>query len=174
MTDAHSLSKARNRAGLRWALVPVGLLASSTLGVVWMAAIATRDPNFALERDYYQKAIHWDQTQAQAASNQRLGYQFVLPPRVTLDKLGKGSLELKIFDRSGQPLAGARVTAEAFPNAYSDDISRLSFSERAPGIYTAPITAQHGGLWEFRISLDSGSERATANLRCDLTRGGAA
>jgi nitrogen fixation protein FixH len=174
MTDAHSLSKARNRAGLRWALVPVGLLLSSTVGVGWMAAVAARDPNFALEHDYYQKAIHWDQTQAQAASNQRLGYRFVLPSRVSRDPLGKASVELKIVDRSGQPVAGARVTAEAFANAYSDDISRLEFSERAPGIYTAPITARHDGLWEFRVSMDSGSDHATAILRCDLARGGAA
>ena len=174
MTDAITLSKARNRAGLRWALVPVGLLLSSTLGVGWMAAIAVRDPNFALEHDYYQKAIHWDQTQAQAASDQRLAYQFSLPASVALDKRGQATLELKISDRGGQPVAGARVTAEAFANAFSDDISRLSFSERAPGVYTARITALHAGQWVFRVSLDNGLEHGTASLRCDLTPGGAA
>src|SRR5450432_1832313 len=102
MTLATSLSKPKKRGSARWALVPVVLLASSFFGVGGMALVAIRDPNFALEPDYYQKALHWDQVQAQAANNQRLGYTFSAPPSVALDRHGNASLEVKISTRNGR------------------------------------------------------------------------
>jgi hypothetical protein len=173
MTLVASLSKPEKRGSARWALVPVVLLASSFFGVGGMAVVAIRDPNFALEPDYYQKALHWDQVQAQAATNQRFGYIFSAPPSIALDRQGHASLELKINARNGRRVTGARVTASGFPNAYSEDISQLHFSERVPGVYTAPITARHVGLWEFRVSMDSAADHATVILRSDLTPGAA-
>lgn len=158
----------------RWALVPVALLASSMIGLGWMAITAIRDPSFALEQDYYQKAIHWDRTQAQAADNQRLAYRFGVAPGVVLDKALRGTVQLTLRDRSGQPVSGARVVAEAFPNAFSSEISQLTFSEREPGIYSATIRAGRVGLWELRFSMDRGAEHATAVVRCDFVAGGAA
>jgi hypothetical protein len=174
MTDAPLPAKLQAKQGSRWALVPVGLLASSVVGLSWMALVAVRDPNFALERDYYQKALHWDQTQAQAADNQRFAYQFSAPPGVTLDKGGHGTIQLKLNDRNGHPVSGARVVAEAFPNAFSDETSQLTFSEHEPGVYSAQVKAGRAGLWELRLSMDNGPDHATAVVRCDLTPGGAA
>ena len=174
MTDTALSPKPQVKQSARWALVPVGLLACSVVGLSWMALVAVRDPNFALEHDYYQKAIHWDQAQAQAADNQRLAYRFSVPPNVPLDKSGHASIELKLSDRAGHPVSGARVVAEAFPNAFSDEIVQLTFSEREPGVYTASVKAGRAGLWELRLAMDSGIEHATAIVRCDLTPGGAA
>jgi hypothetical protein len=174
MTDALSPPKPRKPASARWALMPICLLASSTVGVSWMAAVAIRDPNFALEQDYYQKAIHWDRTQAQAADNQRLAYRFSAPAMIVLDKAGQASVVITIKDRSGQLVSGGRVTAEAFPNAYSEDISVLSFTEREPGVYAASVHAGHHGLWELRVAMSTAGDHATAVLRCDLLPGGAA
>jgi FixH len=172
MTDP-ALSKPLRSANARWALVPVVLLASSFFGVGGMAIVAVVDPNFALEPDYYQKAIHWDQVQVQAANNQRLGYTFSAPAALTLDHHGRASFELRITARDGHSVTGARVAATGFANAYSEDASPLQFSELSPGVYRAPIRARHAGLWEFRISMDSGADHATSILRCDLTPGAA-
>ena len=174
MTDSASRAKPAASPSSRWALAPVGLLACSVVGLSWMAIVAASDPNFALEPNYYQKAIHWDQTQAQAADNQRLGYQFSLPKRVPLDAHGHASVVVRILDRAGQPVTGARLVAEAFPNAYSDRISQLSFSEREPGSYVAEVVAGRAGLWELRLSMNDGPEHATAIVRADFVAGGAA
>ncbi len=174
MTASPSRSKPRSRWSARWALMPIGLLTSSVLGVGWMAAVAVRDPNFALEHDYYQKALHWDQTQTQAADNQRLAFQFSAPTKILLNQHGLGTFEVRINDRNGRPVAGARVVADAFANAYSDDITQLTLSERAPGVYAAAVKAGHPGLWEFRVSMDANGGHATATSRCDLVLGGAA
>src|SRR6478735_4402747 len=92
---------APRRARLSWAYVPVALLLSSALGVGTMAIVAVRDPHFATESDYYQKAIRWDRTQAQAATNQRLGYIVEVPAVVKFEPHGRATLELSLSDRHG-------------------------------------------------------------------------
>ena len=164
----------RTRARLPWALVPVALLLSSALGVGGMAIVAVRDPNFATEPDYYQKAIRWDRTQAQAATNQQLGYELKMPASLSFDKQGHATLELALSDRLGHPVSGAQLSGEAFANAFSGEILSIAFSEQSPGRYAATIAVHHSGQWVFRISGNSRSDHFTADLRADLVRAGAA
>ncbi len=163
-----------SRARLPWALVPVALLLSSALGVGSMAIVAARDPHFATEADYYQKAIRWDQTQAQAATNQRLGYVVEGPARIRFDAQGHATLELALRDRLGQPVIGARLSANAFANAYSGALVGIVFEEPSAGRYLAKFTVQHPGQWVFEIVVNSGSARFTAEIRADLSAGGPA
>ena len=162
------------RARSPWALVPVALLVSSALGVGSMAIIAVRDPHFATEPDYYQKAIRWDHTQDQAATNQRLGYVVELPAVVKFDPHGQATLELKLSDRLGQRVTGARLAADAFANAYSGKLVGVVFEEQSVGVYRAKLKVSHPGQWVFRIVGSLGGERFTADVRADLLAGGAA
>ena len=164
------------KRGLRvpWALVPVALLLSSALGVGSMAVIATRDPHFATEQDYYKKAISWDQTQAQAASNQRLGYVAELPALVRFDAQRHAVLDLTLRDRLGQPVTGAQLSADAFANAYSGKLVHAVFEEQSAGHYRAKLTVSHAGQWVFEIVGSASGARFTAELRADLVAGGAA
>ena len=162
------------RARLPWALVPVLLLSSSALGVGWMALVASRDPHFATEPNYYQKAIGWDRTQAQAATNQRLGYAVVLPPSIEFDDRGRATVELSLRDRQGRPLRGARLAGQAFANAYSGVLLPLAFEERAPGQYAAALSVSHAGQWVFELVGEVEGQRFTAAPRADLRPGGAA
>lgn len=172
MTTSSALPAYR-RARLPWAFVPVTLLAISALGVGWMAFVAVQDPHFATESDYYQKALSWDRTQAQAAENQRLGYRIALPSRVRVGDHGQARLELSLVDGSGRLVVGALVQAEAFANAYSGATERLVFSEQAPGVYTAQLVAPRAGLWIFRVRAQAGSDTVTAELRADVAGRGA-
>jgi len=165
---------ARSRARLPWALVPVALLLSSAVGVGSMAFVAARDPHFATEPDYYQKAIRWDRTQAQAATNQRLGYTLKLPAKLAADHLGQVTIELALGDRQGRPVSGAQLGARAFANAYSGEFVGMQFTEAAPGVYRALISVRHNGQWVFGITGSAGGEHFTAELRSDLVSGGAA
>jgi hypothetical protein len=170
-TDA---SNPNRRLRLPWALVPVALLSSSALGVGSMAVVATRDPHFATEQDYYKKAISWDQTQAQAASNQRLGYVLELPTRVEFDAQRSALVELTLRDRLGQPVTGARLSADAFANAYSGELVHAVFEEQSAGRYRAKLRVNHAGQWVFEIVGSSAGARFTAELRADLVAGGSA
>lgn len=162
---------ASSRARLPWALVPVALLVSSAVGVGSMAIIAARDPHFATEPDYYQKAIRWDQTQAQAATNQRLGYSLSLPARLSFDRQGQATVEVTLNDSAGQKVPGARLVGEAFANAYSGEVLGLSFIEQSAGVYRAGLSVHRSGLWVFRLTGDVGTDHFTSDLRADLTPG---
>jgi nitrogen fixation protein FixH len=169
-----STDQGQTKWRLPWAFVPAGLLLSSALGVGSMAVIAVRDPSFATEENYYQKAIHWDQVQAQAGENQRLGYRVVAAPSLPLDAQRHVRLELALQDRLGQPIRGASLTAQAFANAYSAELRQVRFQEAAPGVYTAELVAQHAGLWVFRVTAQTPAARFTADWRVVLVAGGAA
>lgn len=162
------------RARLPWALVPVALLLTSAIGVGSMAIIAVRDPHFATEPDYYQRAIRWDRTQAQAATNQRLGYVVALPTVIRFDPQGRATLELTLSDALGHPVIGAKLAGEAFANAYSGKLVSVVFEEQSAGRYQAKLMVTHPGQWVFRVVGHSGGERFTADLRADLLPGGAA
>jgi len=147
----------------------VALLVTSALGVGTMAIIAARDPHFATEPDYYQKAIHWDQTQAQAATNQRLGYVVTAPATLGIDQHGLVTLQFGLKDSHGQQVHGGQLAGEAFANAYSAEVARLVFDEQATGAYQTQFKPKRPGLWIFRVAGNSAGARFTADFRVDLT-----
>ncbi len=166
------ISVTEEKAGKSWWMwVPVGLLLASTVGVGSLAMIAIRDPNFALESDYYDKALHWDRTQAQAADNRRLGYRVEVASRITADAQGNATLSVRIVDASGSAASGAIVRGTAFANAFASEVRTLDLQPAGPGIYSTPLNAQHFGLWEFRLVVKSGSDQVTSTLRSDVLRG---
>jgi nitrogen fixation protein FixH len=151
--------------GLIWAFVPAALLAASLIGVGTMCSIATRDPGFALENDYYARAVRWDVEQAQWAENARLGYHVDL---VSAPAAGGVEVALRVLDRQNSPVRAASVHAEAFANARAAERRKLVLTERADGAYTATLAKPRPGLWEFRVRVERNGERFTANLRTDL------
>ena len=165
MNTAENVAK-----GSYWAWVPVGLLVASTLGVGSLAMIAVHDPNFALEPNYYDKALHWDRTQAQAADNQRLGYRIELVPGIAVDAQGSATLRVRIVDANGRDANDATVRATAFANAFAADATMLDLQRAESGVYAAPLKARHLGLWEFRLVVTQGRDRVTSTLRTNVAR----
>jgi hypothetical protein len=150
-----------------WPWVPAGLLGAMLAGLGTMASIAIRDPGFALERDYYQKAVNYDRVIAQRSENTRLGWSVVTevaPAASATDRL----LIVRARDERG-PISGARGSVEALRNATAATPLDVSLVERAPGEYEGRLPALRGGLWEFRLTLDRGTERFTTIARHDVT-----
>jgi nitrogen fixation protein FixH len=153
--------------GTFWMFVPVALLAASVIGVGSLALMAARDPGFALEQNYYQRAVRWDRQQAEWAENARLGYHLTL----TLVPGPAGAeLELHVSDHTGVALHGANVAIEAFANARSGDRRRLTLVEASDGSYRAELRDARPGLWEFRCVVSHGAERYSESLRADVPR----
>jgi nitrogen fixation protein FixH len=171
MTSTETSTHARARStGRFWALLPVGLLGSSLLGLGTMASIATRDPSFALERDYYQRAVHFEEEQAQRVENARLGYQ------VSLEIVTAGSgaeVVVTLASKQGAPLPEATLRAEAFANARAADVRDLELRRDAGGRYRAKLERATPGLWEFRLVAVNEKERFTSTIRRDVPAGGA-
>jgi nitrogen fixation protein FixH len=155
------------KGGWFWALVPVALLTASVAGVGTMASIAARDPGFALEKNYYDRAVHWDRSQAQAAENARLGYR--LSGEVVASG-GASEVVLRFVDRSGAPVPGAHLTVEAFANARARDRRPLTFVEGENGSYRATLADARPGLWELRVDASVGGDHFTDAVRVDVPR----
>jgi nitrogen fixation protein FixH len=171
MTITETSTPHDKSTGRFWALFPVVLLGSSLLGLGTLASIAMRDPSFALERDYYQRAVRFEDEQAQRAENQRLGYQLELEVHPAADR---ARLVLTLSSKHGAPLPSASLRAEAFANARAADIREVEFRLGADGRYHAELDREVPGLWEFRVVVVNGPERFTAIVRRDVPRAGRA
>jgi hypothetical protein len=158
-----------------WPWVPAMLLGSMLIGLGTMAFVAIDDPHFALEPNYYDKAVHWDQSQAEASASRALGVRLELQP-LAVSAGGQVELVLVLEDRASLPLAGAEVRLEAFPNAYAGQIERLQLRETAPGVYTGKLGHGVPGLWELRFTIEPGPGSASYRqvLRRDVSKAGAA
>ena len=130
-----------------------------SLGVVFFAA---SDASYAVEEDYYEKAINWDKKRAQDRTNDELGWVLTFsaaPPTVPGER---PRLDVRLADANEEPLIGATISLETFHKAHSDKIIRLEIdaTEKA-GLYTASPQMRNNGLWELRFTVDLGAEHFT-------------
>jgi hypothetical protein len=163
-----------SRAGAIWAYVPALLLGTMLIGLGTMAYVAIDDPSFALESNYYDKAVHWDQNQQRARDSQALGLNLALGAPLSVSKAGKVTVQLRVTDRATVAFSGADVALDAFPNAYANRVQRLILHEVEPGLYVGELSQGVRGLWELRVVVTQGVLRYDQILRADVSRGDAA
>lgn len=157
-----------------WAWVPAMLLGSMFVGLGSMAYVAIDDPHFALEPDYYDKAVHWDRSQAEQRASATTGLQLQLNGPLVTAADGSVEVEIRVTDRAAAPFPGARVELQAFPNAYAGQVQDLVLRESAPGVYVGRLTRGVLGLWELRIGVVRDAVRFREVRRLDVLKGGAA
>jgi hypothetical protein len=180
MNEASNSSSLASRSpttatsGSFWAWVPVLLLGSMFVGLGSMAYVAVNDPGFALEPNYYDKAVHWDRSQAEAAASRELGLKLTLSRPLRLSESGKLELELAVTDKSGVSYGGAEVKVEAFAVARASRLHDVTLRELAPGRYAAEIDSKTLGLWELRVSIKKDRDQYREVLRHDASKGDSA
>jgi nitrogen fixation protein FixH len=149
-----------------WASVPVALLGGLVATVLGFVHVALSDPSFAVEDRYYTKALSWDEHLAAERRSAALGWHAsVLTARAAN---GDTDLTVKLVDRDGLPVHGARVDAEAFAVARSRRVVRTTFVESAPGDYRAHVVTDRGGRWELSMDASRGKDRFTSTTVKDL------
>jgi nitrogen fixation protein FixH len=147
--------------GSWWPPIIAGALALHVVASLIVVYVATSDPSYAVEENYYQKAVAWDDKRAQDRVNEDLGWSLaftVKPPA----KLGdRPTLEVELLDAERRPLTGATVLVETFHNAHGHDIVRESLAEAGRGLYRATPEMRHNGRWELRFTVDRGADHFT-------------
>jgi nitrogen fixation protein FixH len=141
------------------------------LGLGTLAYIAVDDPGFALEPNYYDKALHWDQARAEQRASEALGFRLELEQPLSVAKSGQIALGLSLQDRTGAPIVGAEVTVEAFANATASRVEHVVLREVAPGVYRGQLRRGASGLWELRCQVTQGDARYRQVLRRDVAKG---
>lgn len=149
------------------AIVILVLVVDVGVGVTMMR-VANDDPTFAVEPDYYAKAVAWDSTVAQAHRNVALGWQ--LTPQLGPVAAGRSStLTMQLRDRDGTPITGAHVSLDAIPVSHAGDAIHSDLPAAASGGYAAVLPMTRSGLWELRVDATRGSEHFTADVRLDAS-----
>jgi len=149
------------KPGSWWPMMIAGALAFHVISSLVVVYVATSDPSYAVEDDYYQKAVAWDEKRAQDRTNEDLGWSLefkVTPPERPGDQ---PTLDLTLFDADGGSLAGAAISVEGFHNARGDDIVREMLTDVGNGVYSATPQMNRDGRWELRFTVDRGAEHFT-------------
>jgi nitrogen fixation protein FixH len=157
---------AERRAAIVWPAFIVTLLAIPVIAAAVLVRASTSDPSFAVEEDYYEKALAWDVEMQQRAANERLGWTFELDA----DALGDRRLlvSARLLDASGREVPADVVRVEAFPLARASRIARADLALEDGGWWRAAVPLVHGGLWELRLEARAGERRFTEVLRREL------
>jgi hypothetical protein len=154
------------KSALRW---PIGIslvLASVVALNIWVAIKAGSDQSFAIEPDYYRKAVAWDSAMAQDRANLKLRWHItaVLSPVIH----DTATLRASITDASGVPVSGADVRVTAMFNARANEAVSMRLAPAASdSAYEAVLAVAHRGVWELRFLVTRGDERFTINTRVE-------
>lgn len=145
------------------------LVGNLVLGVV-LVRIATGDDHFAVEPDYYRRAIGWDTVQAQARHNLALGWQL----SATVEPINPTTPTAVVFhltDRDGVAVPVDQAQIEARAVAYASEVVRgLATPTSEPGVLRAAMSFHREGLWEIQVAVTRGDDHFTETLRLDLSR----
>lgn len=158
----------QRKKGWYWPLLIVGLMVpvlGANLALVW---VSSSDPSFAVEEDYYRKAIEWDDKRAQDRRNEQLGWQLdfrVAASRPSGETVG---IEAELRDAAGRRIPDASVRLATFHNARAALIFRSELRGDGKGGYATDLPLRRPGLWEFRFEVDRGADRFTATTMREL------
>ncbi len=151
------------KKGSLWPWIIAGALALHVVGSLVMVFVATSNPSYAVEEDYYQKALHWDDKRAQDRANEELGWVLDLEVHPAATPGEEPTLEVRLADAGGEPLDGAVVAVETFHNTRAGDILRARLDPVGAGVYRTTLPMRHNGRWEMRFTVDQGGDHFTHN-----------
>jgi nitrogen fixation protein FixH len=149
----------------RWPAAIIAVLVGQVGFGLWMSHVANDDPHFAVEPNYYARAVNWDATMAQSRRDRALGWQAVAT--LTRDRETAATLRITLTDATGAPVVADSVTAEVLAIAHSNVIDTLTLTRDAAG-YSAPIAVAARGLWEVQLRAVRTHDVFTARLRPEL------
>jgi nitrogen fixation protein FixH len=156
-----------NRRARWWPFFIIALLVGGAGANVALMVIATRDPSFAVEPDYYRKALRWDDVMAQERENAALGWSV----EVGADSATRPTrIALRVSDRDGAPVEDATVQVTAFHNARASQIVAATLAPARGGRYSAPLPLDRPGLWELRVRVVQGDRIFTQTIAQDFPR----
>lgn len=139
----------------------VAILGTSVVANVYLLVRATSDPSFAVEPDYYVKAVQWDRIQAEQEASLRLGWKADL--RTT-----KEGAVLYLVDGEERPIEGASVRAHAFAKARAQRFVDAAFEDLGGGYYAWNYPFERSGRWEFRLVATRGEDQFVSKIEEDV------
>ena len=157
------------KPGMGWPIGVIVILAASMAANILMMRIANDDPSFAVEPDYYRKAVLYDSTLAQTHRNLDLGWGV----QAFADSIARGRptrLRVVLRDERAQPLLGAVVDATVLFNARANDLATATLTDDGAGVYSATFPINTPGEWEVRVNVTRDTSHFTSSTRLTAVR----
>ncbi len=148
-----------------WPAALVAVLAITVVANVAIYWTANHDRSFAVEPDYYQRAIDWDSTVARGQRSAALGW--VTDVRLAPPEAGHATLSMAITTRDGLPLDSADVRAALSHNAQGANVYEVRLLASGPGLYAARIPSTAQGLWRVDIAAVRGDDIYSRRVTVD-------
>jgi len=155
------------KRGTWWPIGITVVLAVTVAANIWVAKIASDDPSFAIEQDYYRKAVTWDSTLAQASRNTHLGWRLT-PELGPIGANGRRRVSAKLTDSTGAPISEATVRVSAIQIARANQVHEATLAALGAGEYDAQIDGRLAGQWELRFDVRAGSAHFTDVARLEV------
>ena len=134
-----------------WPGLVVVMLGGSVLTGVVTMTLATGDPSFAIEPDYYERALAWDEDAARRRASESLGWSADTSLATSADALGNRVFTVTLIDRDGQPIDDARVSMTAFHKASSAERETFHFDHTGQGVYVTQLSSPRDGAWQIDL-----------------------
>ena len=157
------------KPGMGWPIGVIVILAASMAANILMMRIANDDPSFAVEPDYYRKAVLYDSTLAQTHRNLDLGWGV----QAFADSIARGRptrLRVVLRNERAQPLLGAVVHATVLFNARANDLATATLDDEGAGVYSAAFPINTPGEWEVRVNVTRDTSHFTSSTRLTAVR----
>ena len=144
----------------RWPWIIVGLLGGHVLLMVAAVTIATHDRSFAVVPNYYQRAVNWDQTQAEKRASEKLGWHVRVEASSRVDPIGRRAVSFVLADADGKALDHAVLDVEYFHHAHGDEDKQVKLTPDAtdPSRFTVLLPMRYPGNWEFHFTATAGGK----------------
>lgn len=158
--EAAAAPSARPSRRSRWPWIIVGLLGSHVLAMVVAVTIAVHDRSFAVVPNYYQRAVNWDEQQAQLRASEKLGWKVEVEASGQVDPLGRRVVSFVLSDAQGHAIPGTTLEVEYFHDAHGDEdhVVKLTPDAADPTHFTSLLPMRYAGEWEFHFTAKSGDQ----------------
>jgi hypothetical protein len=123
----------------------------------WLAYAAVSDPGFTPEKDYYKKALNWDEHSLQLAKNRALGWKVAATPM----PIEHGPWTLQLHDAKGVPVQGAQLSGRIGHLTSGLQMGAVEGKEVAPGTYQLAWAAQKPGIHDVALQFKRGTDTFT-------------
>ncbi len=164
------------KLGSHWPYAIAGLFLLILIINIAVWVNATGDPSHVVLDDYYDRAVHYDESLQQDSINASLdwmvSYSFLAPEEGAEDASGSEFrantlLWVQLGSSDGQPITGASVQLEAFHLAHSANPIQVSLQEGASG-YGSNLRLGPAGLWDLSLHVDKDSVTFTHHIQKEL------
>ena len=163
------------RRYLFWPIFLTSLISIHIVSVVVMVIVATHDNSFAIEPDWYQKGLHYEQTAQQQRANSRLGWSVQVERRPATDRHEPAQRDLHRSRPWRQAHGKCRRRSGGLrPSPCQQPQVECSAAARGRTV-RGDLAFEDPGMWEFRLVItprqgDVYAYRETRNLTANSPR----